>query len=273
MSHGLFGRTGIVRLAVVGMWIAALSLPPPSRAAERAGPTVAPGSARSGSVAVTLTDTVQQVTKGYGPEIVLRGKLQGAPAGPLGVVVRGVPTPVSGARQHPRPRRRKPICGSAVARGARGERNARGPGLQRRAGHNVRSGPRCGGDSRPPVRRCALAHPAGLAPVTTGFTYSGVRRGVHVRLDADGDGTTDADETTLETFQFTYRQPGLYLPRLTVTDASGQVTTVVTVVHVADREAMDARILPVWRGVKDALPSGRRSRRLPLRAFGDARPV
>jgi hypothetical protein len=101
-----------------------------------------------------------------------------------------------------------------------------------------------------------VKHPAGLAPLTTGFTYSGVRPGVHVRLDADGDGTTDADETTLETFQFTYRQPGLYLPRLTATDANGQVTTVVTMVHVADREAMDARILPVWRGVKDALRAG-----------------
>lgn len=66
----------------------------------------------------------------------------------------------------------------------------------------------------------------------------------------------DAEGAAIAKFTFTYTQPGVYAPRLTVSDTDGHVYTAVTVVHVADPTAMDARLQPVWQGVKDALRVG-----------------
>ena len=110
----------------------------------------------------------------------------------------------------------------------------------------------------PPAPAIVLraSQPAGLVPLTTSFTYSSPVSVAHLILDADGDGTPDADETTIDTFTFTYAQAGLYLPHLTVTDTDGNSYTTVGIVHAADPTVMDARLQPVWQGVKDALRRG-----------------
>ena len=51
----------------------------------------------------------------------------------------------------------------------------------------------------------------------------------------------------------TARRRSKHAPRLTATDADGNVYTAVGIVHAADPGVMDARLQPVWQGVKDAL--------------------
>jgi hypothetical protein len=104
--------------------------------------------------------------------------------------------------------------------------------------------------------RLTATRPAGLVPVTTAFRLSSLV-GAQVQqlaLDADGDGTPDFQGTSFnETFTFTYTQPGIYTPQITITDTKGIVYTATAIVHAADPVAMDARLQPVWQGVKDAL--------------------
>jgi len=217
--------------------------------------TATTSSDRNASVVVTLTDTVQQTTSNQGPEMLLRGTLQRAPTGPLGVMVKGMPAlfpgldGIAGLVEGNQfvvqlPLGRAPVNATLIVQDFAGVLTTMSIPVPAVA------------ETSSPSAALRVSHPGGLAPLTTGFTYSSVGRAAHVRLDADGDGTTDADETTLEKFQFTYRKPGLYLPRLTQTDANGNVATIVAVVHVADRGAMDARLLPVWEGVKTALRAG-----------------
>ncbi len=48
----------------------------------------------------------------------------------------------------------------------------------------------------------------------------------------------------------------MYAPQITVTDTNGNVYSVTAIVQASDPVAMDARLQPVWQGVKDALRSG-----------------
>ena len=248
MKQGLAGRIAVL----VGLCLTSAARP--VRASEA---TASARSERSTPLAVTVTDTVQQNTSAHGPELVLRGTLRPLPTGQFGVTVKGAHdstlfpsvdgTP--GLVEGDRFRAQLPLGPAAVNATLLVQDFS---GVLATVSIPVPVAP----EKSSPTEAFRVNHPAGLAPLTTGFAYSGAGRGTHARLDADGDGTVDADETTLSTFQFTYRHPGLYLPRLTVTDANGKISTIVSVVHVTDRAATDARILPVWQGVKAALRAG-----------------
>jgi hypothetical protein len=120
-----------------------------------------------------------------------------------------------------------------------------------------------------PVRLRA-GRPGGLAPLTTGFSLSSLVGIGHVALDADGDGTAEFQGPTLDRQTFTYGQPGVYTPTVTVTDLQAQVHTATTLVHVYDRPALDARLQTIWQGFKDALRVGDVTRALAF-LHGDTR--
>jgi hypothetical protein len=209
------------------------------------------------AVTLTVTDSVQQ-SGSQGATLLLRGAIQPASSGTLGVVVKGIPPLIPGfggldgipgfveGNQFVVSVPLEPPTATAtlVAQDFAGTVATLAVALP--AAEKT-------GKERKELR---ATHPAGLAPLTTGFTYSTSPPAAHVALDADGDGTVDANDTTLKTFRYTYRQPGVYLPRLSVTDANGKVSSTIGVVHAADRKAMDARILPVWQGLKAALRAG-----------------
>jgi|GEM_PF-2228034 len=70
--------------------------------------------------------------------------------------------------------------------------------------------------------------------------------------DFNGDGTpeiTGPDSKVIAQYQY----PGLYLPRVTVTDNQGSVYAETTLVHVLSREEMDALLRSKWEGMKAKL--------------------
>jgi hypothetical protein len=73
--------------------------------------------------------------------------------------------------------------------------------------------------------------------------------------DFNGDGTPEIVGTEASvTAQYQY--PGLYFPKVSVTDTQGNVYTETTVVHVLSREEMDALLKSRWEGMKTALSQG-----------------
>jgi hypothetical protein len=210
---------------------------------DRAGNTGPPGTKQVGNVIVSVTSTVLGATVAGG-EMTVRGTLLPVPNGMVGVTANGTPGLVEGNQFVIR----LPVDASATT-----------STLTVRDFSGVLSAVAI------PVTITAASAPAivlratrsaGLIPLTTAFEYSSPVAITQVALDADGDGTDDTSGTTFDGFSFTYTHAGLYLPRLTVTDANGNVYTTVGIVHAADSAAMDARLQPVWQGVKDALRVG-----------------
>ena len=73
--------------------------------------------------------------------------------------------------------------------------------------------------------------------------------------DFNGDGTpetTGTEATVIAQYQF----PGIYFPRVTVTDNQGNVYTETTLVNVLSREEMDVLLQSKWEGMKGALSQG-----------------
>ncbi len=73
--------------------------------------------------------------------------------------------------------------------------------------------------------------------------------------DLNGDGTpeiTGPEATVIAQYQF----PGIYFPRVTVTDSQGNTYIEATMVNVLSREEMDALLRSKWDGMKVALLSG-----------------
>jgi len=97
---------------------------------------------------------------------------------------------------------------------------------------------------------------SGVAPLTVSFSLLGVPDSATVQIDFDGNGTVDfagqrpADQT------FTYSQPGLYVPVVSVVDAQGQRVTMSDVVHVFDRPGLDSLLQAKWGNLRDALRRG-----------------
>lgn len=76
-----------------------------------------------------------------------------------------------------------------------------------------------------------------------------------VELDTDGNGTPDFTGPSLDGQIFTYTTPGLYLPRVTITDPQG-TRDATTIVQVYDRTTLDALLQTKWSGLKVALRGG-----------------
>jgi hypothetical protein len=74
--------------------------------------------------------------------------------------------------------------------------------------------------------------------------------------DFDGDGTAEQSGANLSTVTAQYRQPGLYFPRLTITDAQGATFSETTVVNVMSVEEMDAIFKAKWNRMTKSLSAG-----------------
>jgi Glucodextranase, domain B len=100
----------------------------------------------------------------------------------------------------------------------------------------------------------------GAAPLTVTFTYAFTAVGVVVNklaMDFDGDGhddfRTNRPPTSLVN---TYSVPGLYFPKLKITDSVGHVHTAELAVEINSLDERDALFIAVWNGMNDALLRG-----------------
>jgi hypothetical protein len=97
---------------------------------------------------------------------------------------------------------------------------------------------------------------SGVAPLRVTFSLLGGPVPTTIELDLEGDGTIDFAGATLEGQTFTYTQPGLFLPQVTVTDSQGNQFTGRSVVQVYDQTALNALLQGKWTAMKDALRAG-----------------
>jgi len=97
---------------------------------------------------------------------------------------------------------------------------------------------------------------SGVAPLTVSFTVHGAPNSGTIEADFDGNGTIDLTGQRPAEQSFTYSQPGLYLPAVSVIDAQGRRTTVSGIVQVFDRAGLDALLQAKWSSLRDALRRG-----------------
>jgi hypothetical protein len=96
----------------------------------------------------------------------------------------------------------------------------------------------------------------GVTPLTVSFTLLGAPDSATIQADFDGNGTIDFAGQRLAERAFTYLQPGLFVPIVTVTDAQGQRTTIPGVIQVFDRASLDALLQAKWASMRDSLRRG-----------------
>lgn len=104
----------------------------------------------------------------------------------------------------------------------------------------------------------AVAPQSGVPPLTASFTArldtDSIQR---INLDGNGDGTDDISTTNpTEALEYLYSTPGVYRPRITVIDTSGQRHTQTQVVVVQDPQKMDQLFRNLWNGMNSALTGG-----------------
>jgi hypothetical protein len=97
---------------------------------------------------------------------------------------------------------------------------------------------------------------SGVAPLTVAFTLLGAPEPATIQVDSLGNGAIDFVGPRLTEQAFTYAQPGLYVPVVSVIDGQGQRATVPGVVQVFDRAGLDALLRAKWATLKDALRRG-----------------
>lgn len=118
-------------------------------------------------------------------------------------------------------------------------------------------------DARPPSG--TLAPNTGTFEVTFDAEYAGAGTAISYSWDFDGDGRPD-QATTTPSVSYGYRMAGLYLPTVTVTLQSGEVSgkegsagstlAAGTVVNVLSYEAMSGLLGAKWADMKGALARG-----------------
>jgi sugar lactone lactonase YvrE len=96
----------------------------------------------------------------------------------------------------------------------------------------------------------------GVAPLTVAFTLLGASESATIQVDSRGNGTIDFVGQHLAEEPFTYAQPGLYVPLVSVTDGQGQRATISGVIQVFDRAGLDALLQAKWSSMKEALRRG-----------------
>ena len=74
--------------------------------------------------------------------------------------------------------------------------------------------------------------------------------------DIDGNGTIDVSGTTLSTITNSYPNPGMYFPRVIVTDNLGNIYEQATVVNVLSAANVDALLQAKWEEMRAALTNG-----------------
>jgi hypothetical protein len=108
-------------------------------------------------------------------------------------------------------------------------------------------------DDTPLVR----AVPAfGAAPLAVRLSVLTAPSPATFEVDANGDGATDFTGATLRDQVFSYAQPGLYFPRVTVNPQTGAPITLTTLVQVLDPQTLDALLQSRWNALRNALVQG-----------------
>ena len=97
---------------------------------------------------------------------------------------------------------------------------------------------------------------SGVAPLTVGFSLLGAPAAATIQADFSGNGAADFTGPRLDGQVFTYTQPGLYVPLVTVTDAQGHRATVPAVIQVFDRAVLAGLLQSKWTALRDALRRG-----------------
>jgi hypothetical protein len=96
----------------------------------------------------------------------------------------------------------------------------------------------------------------GGVPLTVQFFVASRVPYSEVAVDLRGTGAIDFRAPRLDDQTFTYQQPGLYLPRLTITEPNGTTHAADAVVQVYDSPVLDALLQAKWLTFKDALRRG-----------------
>ena len=78
----------------------------------------------------------------------------------------------------------------------------------------------------------------------------------NIQWDFQGDGTIDAQSPDLLEQTVTFIQPGLYLPKVIVTDGMGNMVEATAVVQVEDAMVFEVRLNAEWSGMMGALAQG-----------------
>jgi sugar lactone lactonase YvrE len=195
---------------------------------------------RGGSLGITITAPVDGATVAAGT-VVVTGTLTGGD-GEVAVLVNSVPALVQGAAfAVPVALDGPTAVVNAVATSPDG----------RSASHTIvlAVSASAGGGA-------LVAVPAsGLAALTARFSLVGAPAGA-IEADFDGDGAPDLTGAGLDRVAFVYPQPGLYVPRVTLTDGAGGRRVFSTVVQVLDRAAVDTLLHAKWNAMKSALARG-----------------
>jgi hypothetical protein len=80
--------------------------------------------------------------------------------------------------------------------------------------------------------------------------------------DTDGDGTAEQSGKDLSKITAAYIAPGLYFPKVTVTDSQNNTYMETAIINVLSKEQMDALLKGKWEGMKGALGSGNTAKAL-----------
>lgn len=99
---------------------------------------------------------------------------------------------------------------------------------------------------------------SGIAPLSTTFRIdTGITGTITAyKVDFDGNGTIDLEQTTDEGIARTYDTQGLYYPTVTIEDSVGNIYTETTVINVLSKDGMDTLLKGKWKGMKEGLQSG-----------------
>ena len=71
--------------------------------------------------------------------------------------------------------------------------------------------------------------------------------------DTNGDGTPDQTGSTLSKITVSYQNPGLYFPKVTITDTKNNTYSETTIVNVLSKEEIDVILKGKWDGMKGKL--------------------
>ncbi|HEV8643765.1 MAG TPA: hypothetical protein VGV13_22080 [Methylomirabilota bacterium] len=96
----------------------------------------------------------------------------------------------------------------------------------------------------------------GMAPLAVALRASFLGAAANYQWDVDGNGTTDFSGAALDEITFPYATPGLYFPKVIVTDAQGTQTVGNAAVFVLSQADLVALLEAKWQGLKDALRAG-----------------
>jgi hypothetical protein len=96
----------------------------------------------------------------------------------------------------------------------------------------------------------------GQAPLKVFFEMNSLYPISKLDFDSEGNGSIDFQGTSLKNQPFTYQVPGLYFPKVTVTDKSNNTYSRTAVVWVVPKIDLEALLQSKWTAMKNALKSG-----------------